>query len=435
MTLLGGVGRSIRRTLERTGVLAGTLVLLAVGLYQGIQYDSVTVAVWSLTLRVLYLDAAMTFVAFTGFLSLSGGLLLWEVTRPRKQDEYRHDGPVVDALIPVYGDGVVLPRSVESLLDSEYENLRIRIVCEPNDEETIAAAESLAADEPTVDVWINGRPGSKAGAINDAVERSDADNFLVFDADEVIAPTFVPAAMGALTDGADVFQGRRVPEPTGAVETLAYCERALFHASYKLVELTGFANCRSSSTAFTREAWEAVDGYVDCLTEDLEFAHACYRHDLDVRQSRNHVNRMEAPHTLGDLWGQRKRWRTGQIEVLHRMLLGRGGGRSWRRAVSLGRICSSVGGSLLTLTLVSKFAVLLVADAESLYLAPLAVLVLIVAGLVARDARDGAVDDIHRSWIAVPLLVPAFGILTLSATFGYLLTWDGEWFRVTKTAS
>ncbi|WP_058367622.1 glycosyltransferase [Haloparvum sedimenti] len=424
----------VRRAAERTGVLTGSATLLGVGLWQGVQVQGVTLALWVISLRVLYLDAVATFVGFTAFFALAGGLLLWEVTRRRDEDRYLYEGPTVDALIPVYRDGEVLERSVESLLDSEYADLRIRVITEPGDCGTRGVAEALAAEHPAVEVLENGRPGSKAGAINDAVARSDAEHFLVFDADEVVAPSFVPAAVGALEHGADVFQGRRVPEPTGLVETLAYCERALFHASYKPVELTGFANCRSSSTAFTREALATVGGYADCLTEDLEFAHACYRHGLDVEQCRNHVNLMEAPHTVGDLWGQRKRWRTGQVEVLHRTLLGKGDGSHRRRLLSLGRLVSSMLGSLLTLTLASKFAVLMLADLAPFYLAPVLVVGATVGGLIVRDRADGAVDGAHPVWLATPLLVPFFGVLTLSSVLGYALTWDGDWFRVAKTA-
>jgi len=436
---LRSAGQRARGVAERLGVAGGAFGLLAIGFWQGLQVTTVTVALWVVSLQLLYLEAVGSFVVFTGFLLCSGTLLLWEVSRPRDPDNYVQDGPPVDALVPVYRDGDVLARSVESLLDSDYRNLRVRILTEPGDRETARAATALAADEPAVEVWENDRPGSKSGAINSAVARSEADHFVVFDADEVVSPSFVPAAMGRLTDGVDVFQGRRVPEPTGLVETLAYCERALFHASYQLVELTGFTNCRSSSTAFTRDALATVDGYADCLTEDLAFAHAAYRHGLTVEQHRNHVNTMEAPHTVRDLWGQRKRWRTGQVEYLHRALTGKASdGDPRRRLVSFGRITSSLLGSLLTLTLVSKFAVLFLADVESLYLTPLALLALLVGGLLWVDAADGVVDGSARTWVgavlAAPVVIPLFGLLTLSALFGYTLTWDGEWFRVAKTS-
>ncbi|MDZ7730093.1 MAG: glycosyltransferase [Natrialbaceae archaeon] len=116
-------------------------------------------------------------------------------------------------------------------------------------------------------VLENRNPGSKANAINDAVERIETDYFAAFDVDERIDPDFIPTAMYHLTeDGQDIFQARRVPRVTGPVEGLAYCERLLFHAGYKLVEPLGFTYCRSSSSAFSRGAFETVGG-LDDLTD------------------------------------------------------------------------------------------------------------------------------------------------------------------------
>jgi hypothetical protein len=77
----------------------------------------------------------------------------------------------------------------------------------------------------------------------------------------------------------------------------------LFHASYKLIERVGFHNCRSSSTVFTREAFETVGGYDDVLTEDLDFSDKCYREGIPVVVSRYRTNSMEAPIRSGTSGG------------------------------------------------------------------------------------------------------------------------------------
>ncbi|GAB3671736.1 glycosyltransferase family 2 protein [Halopiger thermotolerans] len=424
------------RLLEHGGTAGGVAVLLVLGLLQGTEIQTLTLDLLVVTVRFVVLEALSAMAVFTFFVALTGLLLVREVWRSREPLERVTAGPRLTAVVPVYRDHAVMDVSVESLVESAYENLEIVVVAEPNDEATLERARELAAEHEPVEVLINGDPGSKAGAINYAVRERDTDHFAVFDADERIAPEFLPTAMGQLLEGADVFQGRRVPRPTGPVETVAYCERVVFHASYKMVELFGFTNCRSSSTAFTREALERVGGYDDVLTEDLDFAHACYREGLDVRQARNCTNTMEAPHTLRDLWGQRKRWRVGQIEVLHATLVEFLRGRAGRRGlVSVGRMCSSLTGTLVTLVLVSKLLVLLVLGVESVFLAPAAVL-LATIGLVAwRDARDDRIDDLGWSALLAPLLYPAFGVLTLRSLLEYCLSWDGRWYRVEKTGS
>lgn len=417
---------------ETAGSAVACLLLVSFGLYEGVQQKVLTLELLWFTLEIVWLDAAAASFVFTGFILVSGGLLIREVWSTQTVTT-RTDGPALTAIVPVYRDGGVLHRSVESLRDATYENLDIVIACEPDDDETKRVARELAGG--SVSVIESRYPGSKAGAIRTAVEDSAADNFAVFDADEIVDAEFLAAGMGALIDeDYDVFQGRRVPEPTGLVEAFAYCERVTFHASYKFVEITGFRNCRSSSTLFTREAFETVGGYDDVLTEDLAFAHKCYRHGLDVRQARNYTNLMEAPHTFADFWGQRKRWRMGQIEVLAVTLRGRlTGGPHHRRLVSLGRMITSLAGTVFTILIVAKLIVLVVVDAELVFLPPVIAAIAVASGVGLADARSGSVDSVWPIAVCGPLVYPIFGVLTVRSALEYVLSWDGSWYHVEKS--
>lgn len=425
------------RALEYSGTITGVVVLLILGLFQGSEIQTLTVDLLIVTVRFIVLEALSAVAVFTFFVALTGALLVREVWQSRASFDQVTDGPLLTAVVPVYQDAEVMETSITSLAESAYENLDIVVVAEPDDEVTLERARELAADHERVRYTVNGWPGSKAGAINYTVHETDAEYVAVFDADEWIAPEFLPIAMGELLDGTDVFQGRRVPRPTGFVETIAYCERIVFHASYKMVELFGFSNCRSSSTVFSCDAFERVGGYDDMLTEDLAFAHTCYREGLTVRHARQCTNTMEAPHTLRDLWGQRKRWRVGQIEVLHTTAHDLLRGQLGRRGlISIGRMCSSLLGSLVTLVLASKLLLLLLLfDVESAFLAPFTFLIGTI-GLVAwRDARDGRITELSWSIACAPLLYPAFGVLTLKSLLEYGLSWDGSWYRVKKTGN
>jgi cellulose synthase/poly-beta-1,6-N-acetylglucosamine synthase-like glycosyltransferase len=425
----------LRNLFETVGWAGACLLLVLVGLYQGIQQQVLTIELLWLSLEIVWLDAISASLVFTAFLLFTGLLLVSEVSKPTTTVSTRRDGPKVTAIIPVYRDANVLHRSVNSLRESTYENLEIVIACEPDDEATITAAESMA--DNVVSVVTNEYPGSKAGAIRTVVERSTADSFAVFDADEVVDESFLASGVGALHDeGYDVFQGRRIPEPTGLVETLAYCERVTFHASYKLVELTGFRNCRSSSTVFTRSAYETVGGYDDLLTEDLAFAHKCYRHGLAVRQARNYTSLMEAPHTLADFWGQRKRWRIGQVEVLHATLTGRlTDGARYRRYISMWRMITSIGGSVFLLVLLSKLSVLVLLDATGFYLLPIVATAVVAAGVGWADSKAGDIDSVVPIALVAPLVYPVFGALMLKSILEYGLSWDGSWYHVEKTGA
>ncbi|THE65818.1 glycosyltransferase family 2 protein [Salinadaptatus halalkaliphilus] len=426
---------SLRSTGEQAGYLLAVIAVLAFGAYEGVQREAISLDLHWVIVRIVTIDAVAATVVFSVLVTVSGVMLAREVYSGRDPDERVLDGPPVAAILPAYQDANVIGESVETLLASNYHNIEIAIVGEPNDEPTLSAAREYA-EYPNVQVLVNGDPGSKAGAINDAVERLEADYFAAFDVDERIDPDFIPTAMYHLTEeGVDVFQARRVPRVTGPVEALAYCERLLLHAGYKLVEPLGFTYCRSSSSAFTREAFETVDGLDKLLTEDIDFAHKCFRAGLSVRQSRNITNEMEASHDLGDLWGQRKRWRLGHIEVFFKAITGRYDRGGLRGKLSTLRIVSSLATSVFLVALAAKVLVLLVLDLELFFLLPFVAIALTIVPVLAHDVRQGHVAELTPALALVPLVYPGFGLLTIRCVFEYFLSWDGEWYQVDKVGA
>ena len=375
----------LRDAVGLSGSFTGVGLCLALGFYQGIQPVAVILEVPGFAIHLATKSAVPAILLFTVLTALSGLMLTREVYRRRDTEARLTEGPTIAAIVPVYRDGGVLEASVGSLLESNYENLEVVIVGEPGDEATLAAARELT-DHPDVRLLLNRQPGSKARAINDAVSRLDADYFCAFDADERVDPEFVPTAMYELLENdRDVFQVRRVPRANGHVEALAYCERLLFHASYKLIEPLGFTYCRSSSSAFTREAFERVGGLDDILTEDIDFAHKCFRQGLDVKQSRNITNEMEAPHTLADLWGQRKRWRIGHIQVFQKAVTRGFEPAGLRGAASTIRLATSLSASLFMVAVVAKIAVLVYYGLYAIAALPLLAVALTVLPTLYRD--------------------------------------------------
>ena len=397
------------------------------GIYSGLSVTHMTLDAFFLAVDVVVVDAVTSSLIFTLFLSFTGLLLLVELYS-RKSVPSKYDSGEALAVIPVYKDGNVLENSINSLNSSNYENLRIVVVCEPGDKESIEASEELDCE-----VLMNKYPGSKAGAINTAFESYDADYFAIFDADEIISPEFVPHAVAHIEQGYDAFQGRRVPMPNGIVEGFAYCERVLFHTAYKLSELSGFRNLRSSSTVMTKDVWEKVGGYEDLLTEDLDFPHKCFREGINIRQDRRITNLMEAPHSWKDFWGQRKRWRMGQIEILHKALKGGYNNNfSYRGVVSLARLVFSVVVGFLLLAMVPKFLILFLLDANTIYLPPLAASVILTGLVSLRDYKDRGIEYIGLKAFFTPIVFAVTGFIAVKSLAEYVLSWDGEWYRVTK---
>lgn len=428
---------SVRSVVESVGTGCLVVGLVLVGVVTGIDVWKVSLTVGYLTVRIAFVEGLLTLVGFTAFALVSGGFLVEGVWMDRPTDRSVGSGPAVRAIVPAYRDAGVVDVAVERLLDSEYEQLAVSVVVEPNDRPTRERAEELAAEYERVDCLVNGTPGSKASAINHAVRESEAEYFVIADADERIDPEFVPAAVGALLGETDVFQGRRIPRPTGPVETLAYCERVIVHAAYTLFEPMGFANPRSGSTAFTHEAFRRVGGYDrERLTEDLEFAHQCYNADLAVTQDRSCTSTMEPPHTLRDFWGQRKRWRMGQIQVCASRMRNELRGESGYSGIpAVARAAGSILGGILTLVFASHVLLLALLEATAALAVPFVCVLATIAAVWTRDALDGRVGRPSWTLIFVPLIYPLLGILTVKSILEYYLTWNGEWYLVTKVGS
>jgi hypothetical protein len=423
----------VRHTAEVLGTFFGIVFFVLAGLITGTGILAVTVNLLSLSLQVVLSNSVATVLGFSFFVLVGGAVHATRVWDFEEPDRHVSAGPTVHAIVPAYKDAEVLDISVESIAESEYEPIRVSVVVEDDDPETRERADELAEKHDEVDCLVNGNSGSKAGAINYVVEESDADFFAVFDADESVSPKFIPVAVGELLGGKDVFQGRRVPRPTGAVETLAYCERVVVEAGYAFSELFGFTNCQSASTVFTREAFEAAGGYEDRLTEDIEFAHSCHRADLSVRHDRSYTNTMEAPHTLRDLWGQRKRWRIGQTQVFRARLSEAAKGDVGIGSIaSVGRASGAVAVGLFLLVLSAHAFLLALGGFGSLLLIPAACAVLTVVGVWGKDFTKSRVGSLHPVFVFAPLAYLGHGVLTMKAVLEYHLTWEGEWYEVEK---
>ncbi len=422
---------SSERAVELLGSAGGVVALLALGVITGMD-------VWvveSLPSPLVFFEGVVSVIIFTAVVGVTGAIVVFDAWTSRNADPV-YDGPEVRAVVPAYRDADVLKVSVDSLLKTEYENLSVGIAVEPDDPETRQRARELAEEHDAVDCFVNGNPGSKGTAINHVVSETDAEYYAVFDVDERVSPGFIPTAMGELTRDADVFQGRRVPRATGAVETLAYCERLVVHAGYAFGELFSFTNCLSASTVFTREAFETVGGYEDSLTEDIEFAHACYRAELNVVHDRSATNTMEAPHTLRDLWGQRKRWRIGHVEVFQsRIRESLTGDVSLDDIGSVGRASAAMVGGALLLVGISQIAVLAYQGGLSALLVPYGGSLSFVGAVWAKDTHDGRIGLPSPTGLLMPVLYAGHGGLTVKSFLEYYLTWEGEWYQVTKTES
>jgi cellulose synthase/poly-beta-1,6-N-acetylglucosamine synthase-like glycosyltransferase len=428
-----GVAARLRALLGRAGFLGLAGGVLLFGYQAGFLTMSVRLDLAVAVLAVGLLQAEFAVLSFAAFIVSSAVVFLAGSARA-PSETVPGDGTVT-AIVPVYRDAGVLHRSVESLRACAYDDLEILVVCEPDDARAQQRAAELAEYED-VSYVVNGNPGSKAGAINYATDLTESDYVAVFDADEVVHERFLARAVAEL-DEADVVQGRTVPEPTGFMESLAYYESVLlsYVARRFLYVFTDFRMAASRAVVARRSALEAVGGYdTEMLTEDFAFAYQCYRERLDVVELLDCPSRIDAAHSVRDWWGQRKRWMTGYAQVLHRLVASVRPVTDYRNLLSVGICASTVAGSLLMLTIISKFAVLLVVGSQVMFLAPVLAIVAVTLAVHLQDHRRGLVRGPSWHVLLVPLLLPVYSLSAIKAVFEYVFTWSGEWYRVLKEA-
>ncbi len=370
---------------------------------------------------------------------LLGFVLYLLALRAEDPDALAFDGPSVEAVVPVYRDAGVMHRSVEGLVATEYESLAITIVTEPDDEASADRAADLAAEHDTVSHLVNDeRRGSKAGALNTAIERSDADVIAMFDADQEPHPKLVPHAMARLETppaDADVARVRSLPDPSGGLlEAMAYYEYLLLYfLPQKVVRaVLGMAFAGTRSVLVRRSVFEEVGLFSEGhLAEDLDFTHRCHQANVDIAELLYYPTFEEPAHTLRDWWGQRIRWMAGQVAVSGSHL------RNWRALVdpeTLGSVLTLVGtlvaGVLLSMT-VPKVAIGLVTS-------PLVV----GGGLVALygvclatrlvDDRSAGMEGVGVAWLLMPVTLSLFGLVIVQVVLAYAFDRDFGWHSVEK---
>lgn len=387
-------------------------------------------------LSVLRIVFDMRVWLVVGVVVFGASLLLyaWSLVR-EDPDALVRAGRPVEAVVPVYDEHEVVHRSVERLAASTYEDLTITVVCEPDDRPSIDRAAELAADHDRVRYIVNRRPGSKAGALNDAIERSDAEVIAMFDADQQPHPELIAHGMAAL-EAYDIARVRSLPRPTGLVESMAYYEYLLlFFLPQKLARsLLGLGVVGTRSVLIERSVFDEVGRFdEESLTEDMDYTHRCHQADLSIRELSYYPCFEEAAHTVRDWWGQRVRWITGHVSVCHCHV------RDWRNLLDPAYLSS-------VLSLVGTFVVgvALSMTVPKLVLAAIAHPAPVIAGLGgiygvalatrAIDNETAGVEGVDLAWLLIPVALTLFGLVVVRVLVGYAVGRDATWYQVEKHA-
>ncbi len=278
------------------------------------------------------LSAVFNFVVlvfFLGDILMSARLILVglfaiidRLRRPHKKASAGFN-PRVAVLVPSYNEEKVIVRTIRSVLNSDYANLRVIVIDDGSKDRTAEVAREAYAHEIAAGrVTVLEKPnGGKAAALNFALNFVDEDFYVGIDADTVIAadavskliPHFEEPRIGAVAGNAKV--GNRVNLWTRwqALEyiTSQNFERRALDLFHVVTVVPGAIG------AWRTEAVKKAGGYPEnTVAEDADLTMSLLEQGLRVDYEDRALAFTEAPINASGLMRQRFRWSFGTLQAV-----------------------------------------------------------------------------------------------------------------------
>ena len=231
--------------------------------------------------------------------------------------------PPVAVLIPAYNEETVIVRTIRSVLNSDYKNLRIIVIDDGSRDRTAeVAAAAYALEIAAGHVQVLTKPnGGKAAALNYALDRIDEEIYVGIDADTVIAadaiskliPHFEDPKIGAIAGNAKV--GNRVNLWTRwqALEyiTSQNFERRALDLFHVITVVPGAIG------AWRTAPVKAAGGYpLNTVAEDADLTMSLLESGWKVDYEDRALAFTEAPIDAKGLMRQRFRWSFGTLQAV-----------------------------------------------------------------------------------------------------------------------
>jgi peptidoglycan-N-acetylglucosamine deacetylase len=247
--------------------------------------------------------------------------------------------PKVAVLIPAYNEEKVIERTAQSVLDSNYPNLRVIIIDDGSRDRTLEVARrAFAAEVASGQVLILTKPNSgKADALNFGLQHlRDEEIFVGIDADTIIAsdaisrlvPRFLNARVAAVAGNAKV--GNRVNLWT-RWQALEYVTSQNFERR-ALNTLGAVTVVPGAIGAWRVSGVREAGGYHhDTVAEDADLTMSLLRRGYRVEYEDTALAYTEAPTKANGLMRQRFRWSFGILQSVwkHRAAFARKGVLGW----------------------------------------------------------------------------------------------------------
>jgi cellulose synthase/poly-beta-1,6-N-acetylglucosamine synthase-like glycosyltransferase/peptidoglycan/xylan/chitin deacetylase (PgdA/CDA1 family) len=293
-------------------------------------FGTYAVLCWTLGLIFLLGDALI----ITRLLTLSSLAIFHRFRRSRENPCVGFQPPVA-VLVPAFNEEKVIVRTVRSVLNSEYPNLRVIVIDDGSTDDTLERARDAFALEPRVTVLTKPN-GGKAEALNYGLEHVSEEIFLGIDADTCIDPEAVALLVPHFQDQdiAAVAGNTRVGNQVNlwtrwqAVEyiTSQNLER-------RALDVFGLVTVVPGAIGAWRTALVRQAGcyHPETVAEDADLTMALLERGYRVHYEDRALAYTEAPSTVRTLMLQRFRWSFGILQSVwkHRSAFMRRGLLGW----------------------------------------------------------------------------------------------------------
>jgi cellulose synthase (UDP-forming) len=312
-----------RRIRRRVGVLVLANVILAVWYFGWlVRPDRIGNPV---LFSLLLLAEAFNLVQAVGF--------WWTVSRGPSRSQPSDaggddDGDLhvdVDVMIPVYNEPLdVVELTIAAATRLPGARVRVAVLDDGRRAELARIAERYGARYLRRGV----NTGAKAGNLNHALARTDAEFVVVLDCDHVPGPRLLTATLPRFDDRQVAFV--QTPQyyanaDTTSIAAAAWAQQSLFFGPIACGKDVGGAMfCCGTNVVFRRAALEAAGGFPeDSITEDFELSARLHGAGWRSQYVPEVVARGLGPEDMASYVGQQQRWATGCLSTIPTLLRSR----------------------------------------------------------------------------------------------------------------
>lgn len=284
----------------------------------------VNVSMVLLLLFLIVLIVRYFVLVFLSFLHQQDRLHIPDRVLDYFQTDAQHHLPSVSIIVPSFNEGVVIERSLASLLQLHYPALEIIVVDDGSSDDTAARARQLEGRQGNHTVRVlQQRNQGKAMALNNGIRHAHGELIMSVDADSRLDPAsllyavphFEDPKVGAVAGNVKIVNRRNLITKLQALEyieglNMVRRSQGYFRAVNVIPGPLG---------VFRRTVLEEVGGYDDdTFAEDCDITIKILAHRWKIEYEPYAITWTEAPETVNAFFRQRYRWTRGILQSLRK---------------------------------------------------------------------------------------------------------------------